>query len=57
MENLSLENLECLNLINDRAAKVTEDEISKGYYDLIQKIIGRQKENGETIDLDLVSVN
>ena len=57
MENLSLENLECLNLITDRAAKVTEDEISKDYYDLIQKIIGRQKENGETIDLDLVSVN
>ena len=57
MENLSFDSLECLNLINDRATSVTEDEISKDYYGLLQKISGKQKEKGEAVDLDLVSVN
>jgi len=54
MENLSFDSLECLNLINDRATSVTEGEISKDYYGLLQKISGKQKEKGEAVDLDLI---
>ena len=58
MENLPLlhENHDYLNLINDITIKVKEDEISKNYYDLLQRIKGKQRE-GEQIELDLVNLD